>query len=59
MLTETTTNGVAVMESVNAEQAVRATEAMAELSKLVADFFKVTPSEQFILTKDHPEVTVD
>ena len=47
------------MESVNAEQAVRATEAMAELSKLVADFFKVTPSEQFILTKDHPEVTVD
>ena len=59
MLTEATTNGVAVMESVNAEQAVRATEAMVELSKLVADFFKVTPSEQFILTKDHPEVTVD
>ncbi|MDO4855146.1 MAG: phenylalanine--tRNA ligase beta subunit-related protein [Limosilactobacillus gorillae] len=59
MLTEETTNGVVVMESVNAEQAARATEAMTQLSKLITDFFMVTPSEQFILTKEHPEAPLN
>lgn len=58
MLTEETTNGVVVMEALNAEQAARTADAMAELTRLIADYFGVQPSEPNVLTKDHPRATV-
>lgn len=46
MLTDATTNGIVVMESINAEQAQRANEAMAELAKLIHQYFGITPDQQ-------------
>lgn len=54
MLTADSQNIVAVIEAVNPEQATRANEAMAELSKLINRYFDVQPSPVFRLTKDQP-----
>lgn len=56
MLTEETTNGIVVMESMNADQAARATAAMAELRQLIQHYFGIEPGEIKTLTKDHPTV---
>lgn len=61
MLTADSQNVVAVIESVNAAQAVRADEAMEELRKLINQYFGVEPTLVYHLTKDNPvaEVPVD
>lgn len=58
MLTEDSQNVVAVIESVNAEQAERANAAMEELSKLINEYFGVKPTQVFHLTKDNPVAEV-
>lgn len=56
MLTEETTNGIVVMESMNADQAARATAAMTELRQLIQHYFGIVPGEIKTLTQDHPTV---
>ena len=58
MLTPDSKNVVAVIESVNPEQAERANEAMEELSKLITKYFGVKTSQVFHLTKDNPDAVV-
>ena len=58
MLTEDSQNVVAVIESVNAEQAERANEAMEELSKLINKYFGVETTKVYHLTKDNPVAEV-
>lgn len=58
MLTADSQNIVAVIEAVNPEQAARANEAMAELSKLINRYFDVQPSPVFHLTKGQPIAVV-
>ena len=58
MLTEDSQNVVAVIESVNAEQAERANEAMEELSKLINKYFDVETTKVYHLTKDNPAAEV-
>ena len=57
MLKEETVNAVLFIESINEEQHLRADAAMAELKKLVEDYFKVETS-LYTLSRDHTEVTI-
>ena len=50
---------VIVIESVNADQAQRANEAMSDLEELLEEFFGIKPDKSVILTKDAPSVDVD
>ena len=58
MLTADSQNVVAVIESVNADQAARADEAMEELRKLINQHFGVEPTQVYHLTKDNPVAEV-
>lgn len=58
MLTPDSKNVVAVIESVNADQAKRADEAMEQLRKLIIKYFDVQPSQVFHLTHDNPDAVV-
>ena len=49
-------NAVIVIESVNAEQAARAKEAMSKLSELIKKYFNVETTADYTLTKDNPAV---
>ena len=51
-----TKNAVIVIESVNAEQAARAKEAMSKLSELIKKYFNVETTADYTLTKDNPAV---
>ena len=57
MLKEETVNAVLFIETINEEQHLRADAAMAELKKLVEDYFKVETS-LYTLSRDHTEVTI-
>ena len=57
MLKEETVNAVLFIESINEEQHLRADAAMAELKKLVEDYFKVETS-LYTLSRNHTEVTI-
>jgi DNA/RNA-binding domain of Phe-tRNA-synthetase-like protein len=59
MLDEDSTKGVIVIESVNADQAPRANEAMSDLEELLEEFFGIKPDKSVILTKDAPSVDID
>ncbi|GHV97106.1 hypothetical protein lacNasYZ03_12550 [Lactobacillus nasalidis] len=59
MLDEDSTKGVIVIESVTAEQAQRASEAMNDLAGLLEEFFGIKPDKSAVLTKDEPSVDVD
>lgn len=59
MLDEDSTKGVIVIESVNADQAQRANEAMSDLEELLEEFFGIKPDKSVILTKDAPSVDID
>jgi len=52
MLTDDTTNGIVVMESVNADQAARANEAMAALAELIPTYFGIKPDKTAVLTAE-------
>jgi len=52
MLTDDTTNGIVVMESVNADQAARANEAMAALAELIPTYFGIKPAKTAVLTAE-------
>ncbi|MFH5811617.1 B3/4 domain-containing protein [Companilactobacillus sp. FL22-1] len=54
MLTEDTTDSVLVIEAINQKQALRANEAVVELKKLIADYFKVDGKIEH-LSKEHPQ----
>ena len=58
MLTEDSTNIVAVMEAIDPEQIDRANQAMDQLSQLINHYFNVQPSQVFHLTKDQPAAVV-
>ncbi|WP_373841947.1 B3/4 domain-containing protein [Limosilactobacillus sp.] len=60
MLTDDSKNVVAVIESVNAEQAKRANDAMNELGRLINHYFGIDANKIkiFHLTKDAPEAVV-
>ncbi|WP_295746994.1 phenylalanine--tRNA ligase beta subunit-related protein [uncultured Limosilactobacillus sp.] len=58
MLTEDSTNIVAVMEAVAPAQIERANQAMAELSQLINHYFTAKQSQVFHLTKDQPAAVV-
>ena len=45
MLDEDSTKGVIVIESVNADQAQRANEAMSDLEQLLEEFFGIKPDK--------------
>jgi len=49
MLTDGTTNGIVVMESVNQDQAERATKAMADLAELIQQYFGIKPDKTAVL----------
>lgn len=51
-----TKNAVIVIESVNAEQAARAKEAMSKLSELIKKYFNVETTADYTLTKNNPVV---
>lgn len=51
-----TKNAVIVIESVNAEQAARAKEAMSKLSELIKKYFNVETTADYTLTKDNTAV---
>lgn len=51
-----TKNAVIVIESVNAEQAALAKEAMSKLSELIKKYFNVETTADYTLTKDNPAV---
>ena len=51
-----TKNAVIVIESVNAEQAARAKEAMSKLDELIKKYFNVETTADYTLTKDNPAV---
>ena len=55
MLTEESQDVIFFMESINAEQAARANEAMLELKKRIADYFGIEGTA-FIVDSEHPEV---
>lgn len=55
MLTETTKEAIFFMESVNAEQAQRANQAMKELKKRITDYFGVE-GKDFVIDAQHPQV---
>ncbi|MGZ1132425.1 hypothetical protein ACXO3S_08765 [Lactobacillus delbrueckii subsp. bulgaricus] len=59
MLDEDSTKGVIVIESVNADQAQRANEAMSDLKELLGKFFGIKRDKSVILPKDAPSVDVD
>jgi DNA/RNA-binding domain of Phe-tRNA-synthetase-like protein len=59
MLDEDSTKGIIVIESVNADQAQRANEAMSDLEELLEEFFGIKPDKSVILTKDAPSVDID
>lgn len=58
MLDENSQNIVAVIESVNDEQAARATEAMNALAKQLEEYFGVKPVVNAVLSADQPTVAV-
>lgn len=59
MLDEDSTKCVIVIESVNADQAQRANEAMSDLEQLLEEFFGIKPDKSVVLTKDASSVDVD
>ncbi|MBO0454193.1 B3/B4 domain-containing protein [Candidatus Enterococcus murrayae] len=58
MLTETTKDVIFFMESVNAEQAQRADQAMLELKKRIADYFEVEGTD-FFVNAENSQVTIE
>lgn len=57
MLTEETKDVIFFMESINAEQAERANQAMQELRKRITEYFKVEGMD-FVIDVEHSEVTI-
>ncbi|WP_231130678.1 hypothetical protein [Lactobacillus delbrueckii] len=51
MLDEDSTKGVIVIESVNADQAQRANEAMSDLKELLGEFFGIKRDKSVILPR--------
>lgn len=57
MLTEETKDVIFLMESINAEQAERASQAMQELKKRITEYFEVEGID-FVVDAEHSQVTI-